>query len=175
MKLFDMIPEHRALLDLIEEVPGGELNPEAEAALEAFFAEIGEAEAPKLDSYAYVIRTLESQAAVAQAEADQYLSKKKTAENAVKRLKDRVKLYLEVTGRTKATTTTGRTFAIQANGGVAPLDLSDRVKSQPETLPSQFQRLKVEADTAAIRKALEDGEVLDFATILPRGNHLRIK
>lgn len=171
MKLFDLLPEHRALLELVDEQTGGELTPDVEANLDAFFAEIGDAEAVKLDSYAGLIRTLESQAAAAQAEVDRFQMVKRAAENAAKRLKERVKVYLELQGRTKAVTAAGRTFAIQKNGGKQML----QIDLPPEELPKQFQKVVVQADEEALRVRLEVGEPLEFARLLPRGTHLRLK
>lgn len=171
MKLFDLLPEHKALFDLIDEQPGGELSPDVEQSLDRFFAEIGEAESVKLESYAGLIRTLEGAAAVAQAEIDRFAMAKRTAENAVKRLKDRVKAYLELTSRTQVKTAMGRTFAIQNNGGKLPLDITI-----PATdLPARFQRVTVSANEDAIREVLESGEPLEFATLKPRGSHLRLR
>lgn len=169
MKLYDLIPEHKALLDLIDEQPGGELSPESEAALDAFFREISGDEAVKLDSYVHVIRTMEMKATAAQSEIDQYTAKKRAAEAAVKRLKDRVKTYMEITGRTKVSTATGRTFAIQKNGGNPPMDIDSDVPAewlyQPPPVP----------DRDAILTALKEGQDLPFARLLPTGTHLRIR
>lgn len=169
MKLYDLIPEHKALLELIDEQPGGELSPETEAALDAFFSEIAGDEAAKLDSYVHVIRTMELKAAAAQSEIDQYTARKRSAEAAVKRLKDRVKTYMEITGRTKVTTATGRTFAIQKNGGNPPMDIDSDVPAeflfQPPPVP----------DRELILAALKDGKELPFARLLPAGTHLRIR
>lgn len=173
MKLFDLIPEVHALNSLIEENDGEILNEEAEKALEAFFAEIAHDEAAKLDSYVNVVRLYESKAAAAQAEIDQYQARKRAAENAARRLKDRVKLYLEITNRTKVGTVTGRTLAIQKNGGLSPLDVDASVR--PEDLPEQFQKVVVSVDSDKVRAALEAGEVLEFARLKSRGTHLRIR
>lgn len=42
-------------------------------------------------------------------------------------------------------------------------------------LPEQFQRVSIEADTKAIREALEAGQQLPFAHLGDRGSSLRIK
>lgn len=169
MTLFAIGDELRAVLDLVDE--SAELPP----IVEQWFAEIGDAEAEKLDAYAGLIRSLEGEAAVAKAEAEQFQAKAAARENAVKRLKDRVKLYLESTGRTKAVSKAGRTFAIQANGGKLPLVIDPAVK--PEDLPREYQRITVGYDTEAIRDALEDGLEFPktFARLKPRGNHLRVR
>ena len=77
-----------------------------------------------------------------------------------------------------ALTQTGRKEAggllkakIQKNGGMLPLILSEA----PERLPEAFRRVSYEADNEAIRKALDEGQELDFASYGERGESLRIK
>lgn len=136
--------------------------------LDMFFTGVAEQEAEKFDGYIGVIRTLEAEIAICKAEIDQFTAKKKSRENNVKRLKDRLKEHLERTGRTKATTAAGRTLRVQTNG-VAPLVIDDGA-----VIPVPFARVVVTPDTDAIREALDRGEVLPFARLEPRGTHLRI-
>ena len=42
-------------------------------------------------------------------------------------------------------------------------------------VPDNFKRIIYEDDKELIRKHLEDGEVLNFAKLLPRGEHISIK
>lgn len=171
--LFSIGADLLALNDLCDELPGGEMSPEAEAAFDAWAAKLAEDEATKLDGYCGLIRSLEGEAAVARSEAEQYLARAAARENRVKWLKARMKLHLESTGRTKAVTATGRTVAIQANGGKVPVWIDPAVV--PADLPAPFQRVRVEVDTEAIRANLESGHELSFARLEPRGTHLRVR
>jgi len=49
------------------------------------------------------------------------------------------------------------------------------VDLDPKTLPERFQKITVEANSPAIREALESGEKLEFAELGERGTSLRIK
>jgi hypothetical protein len=73
---------------------------------------------------------------------------------------------------------TGRTDAggllmarIAKNGGVLPLIMS----ASPEELPQEFQKVTIEPNNEAIRKALDEGKELEFAQYGERGESLRIK
>lgn len=55
----------------------------------------------------------------------------------------------------------------------APLILDDSIPVAQ--LPEQFQKVSIDADTAAIRAALEAGESLEWARLGERGSSMRIK
>lgn len=167
MTLFAIGDELRAVLDLVDE--SAELPP----VVEQWFAEIGDAEAEKLDAYYWLIRQLEGEAAVATSEAEQQRAKATARENAVKRLKDRVKLYLESTGRTKAVSAKNRTFAIQTNGGKLPVEYT--TLADPEWVPPEFVVVKKSIDGDKVRAHLESGKELEWASLGLRGSHLRVK
>lgn len=171
--LFQIGDDLLALNALCEELPGGELSPEAEAAFDAWAKSIADDEANKLESYCGLVKTLEGEIAVAKAEAEQFAMKARTRENRVKWLKQRMLDYLTGTGRTKAVTTAGRTVAVQANGGNAPLWIDPTIA--PEAAPVIYQKIRVEFATDSIRADLEDGIGPNWARLDPRGNHLRIK
>lgn len=61
-------------------------------------------------------------------------------------------------------------FKLQGNGGPLPLIVDENA-----TVPERFTRLTIETDNDLIRKALNDGEKLDFAHFGERGKHLVIK
>ena len=78
---------------------------------------------------------------------------------------------MEVTGKTKFQTAL-YSFSIAQNGGVQPVKVDADVKDIPqEYLIPQPPK----PDTNAIRKALEEGEVLPFAHLEERGTSLRIR
>lgn len=60
---------------------------------------------------------------------------------------------------------------VVANGGKRTVV----VKVEPKDLPMRFQVVKLEADTWAIREALEAGEAITGCELAARGTHVRIK
>lgn len=170
--LYELREDFLNLDVLISEQPA-ELDAELALELDRVFAALAEDEANKLESYYRLIRRLEMEASAAKAEAEQYAMAARYRENTVARLKDRLKQHLDATGRTKAATASGKTFAIQTNGGKEPLKIADGV--DVETLPPCFVRVVKSVDTDAVRAALKDGGEFDWATLEPRGSHLRIR
>lgn len=177
--LLDIRDERAAHLAALEEIlfeVGGDITEEeAAAAIDAWLAE---ADAPlkvKLDAYASVIQERELKAAARKVEAERVASLARTDANTVKRLKDRLKWFLETEGLQKFETDHHK-FSLAGNGGVAPLVLH----VEPEKLPAWAQKTIVVADMDAIRGEIEErertgAEPLDFAAIGPRGTHLRIR
>ena len=170
--LYELSAEYAALETLIAEQPA-ELDAEFALELDRLFAALADDEANKLESYYRLIRRLEMEASAAKAEADQYAMAAKFRENTVARLKDRLKQHLEFTKRTKAETASGKTFAIQTNGGKEPLKVAEGVDL--DALPTEYVRIVKSVDNDRVREAIKAGETFDWATLEPRGNHLRIK
>ena len=174
MTLFQIGDELRAILELVDET-GGELPP----TLEQWFAEISQDEASKVESYYGLCKSLETEATVATAESEQFQAKAKARTNAVKGLKDRMKLYLENQGRKEAVGTSGRKACVQANGGkvaltqAIALNPNDMSAAEVTRCDERFLKPKVTLDTEAVRSALEAGEVIEMAKLEPRGTHLR--
>jgi hypothetical protein len=62
------------------------------------------------------------------------------------------------------------TFKLQNAGGKLPLIIDDNA-----TVPERFTKITIENDNELIRKALDDGEQLDFARYGNRSKVLKIK
>jgi hypothetical protein len=60
---------------------------------------------------------------------------------------------------------------VVSNGGKRPVV----VRVEPADLPMRFQVVSLDADTSAIREALEAGEAVTGCELAPRGTHVRIK
>lgn len=121
----------------------------------------------KVDSYAAVMSHMEAHEDMLKKEIDRLSAKMTAIENNKKRMKD--SLYAAMVAMDKRKITTDlHTFAIQKNGGKQPLIISGEV-------PDKFQKVIYEPDKNLIRKALEDGEKLDFAFLEERGEHLVIR
>lgn len=170
--LFEIGADYKALEELLLE-GGAELDAEAALAFDRLFADFATDEAAKSESYYRLIRRFEMEAAAAKAEAEQYAMMARVRENAAGRLKDRMKAHLEFTGRKEAATASGKKFAIQANGGKQPVKFADGI--DVESLPAEFVKVVKSIDADAVRAAIVAGEPVEFATLEPRGTHLRIR
>lgn len=166
--LFEITDDLRRILDLADDA-GGELD---QAAAD-YLAGVEREDGVKLDGYVNLIRTLETEAAVAVAEAEQFRAKAAAREAKAAALKERLMTHLLATGRTRASTATGRAISVQANGGKVPLRWAFAV--DVADVPIELTVVRREIDKDAVRVALERGELLPFASLGERGTHLRIK
>ena len=171
--LFDVAADLLALNDLLDELGGDVSDPTVEKSLDAWFADVAQAEAAKLAGYVGLIHLLDMEAAAAKEHAEAFAAKARTRLARVRWLKERLRDYLTVTGRTKATTADGYTVAVQKNGGKPPLNVDESLDL--DRIDSRFVRTQKVLDTAAVFSALESGESLPFARLLPVGTHLRIR
>ena len=174
--IFDISEDLKALDDLLSDIGGEVTDEETEKAIDAWLAELGEERDRKLNNYAYLIRSIErSNEAVAE-EIARLRDRKQAGENKVARLKERLKVYLEVNGIDKIKTDLF-TFAVQQSGGKPKVNLVAYYAENPVELPEGLRRVKFEADLEAIREKLEAGEewVSDFADLSKPGRHLRIR
>ena len=173
MNLYELTEAQRELEDKIlstmdEETGEIPTNEELDAQAEA----LGLAIDAKIDGIARMIRNWTPDIEAWKAEEKRFADKRRAAENRIKHVKLYAKVCLEGAGLDKLKTSLF-TVAIQKNGGAAPLNLC--VDLDPRTLPERFQKITVEANSTAIREALESGEKLEFAELGERGTSLRIK
>lgn len=173
MNLYELTQAQRELEDKIlstmdEETGEIPTNEELDAQAEA----LGLAIDAKIDGIARMIRNWTPDIEAWKAEEKRFADKRRAAENRIKHVKLYAKVCLEGAGLDKLKTSLF-TVAIQKNGGAAPLNMC--VDLDPRTLPERFQKITVEANSTAIREALESGETLDFAELGARGTSLRIK
>lgn len=168
--LLEIADDFRAMADLMDGLDGGELDEAAERALSEWFADLGDKQAHKLDSYCALIRTFELRASVRRSEMERLSLLVKAEENKAKRLKDRLKLYLEATGQRKVDTDR-YSVSVQANGGSLPVEVSVPV----DELPIACTQAKLFADVDMIRETLLAGGDVHGCKLLPRGSHVRIR
>lgn len=172
--LFAISDDLLALADLMTET-GGEI-PEGEvgAALEKYFNDLGEERDQKLDAYGWVIRELEARGEARQAEAARLNVLAASDAGASKRLKDRLKYFMDGQAVTKIETDHFK-FAVQKNGGKAPLDIPDTWHENPACAPERYHKISVSLNKDLIREDLEAGEVVPSCEIAEKGTHLRIR
>lgn len=170
--LLDISDDLQALDDLLFETGGDISDPDVAAAIESWFAEVQADEATKVGNYIGLIREKELRAAAIAEEIERYKKLQSALVNSASGLKDRLKWYMESKDRKKIETPRGNA-TICGNGGKLPMQIAETVR--PEELPPRFQKVTVSVNGDAVRDALEKGEQLEFAEILPRGTHLRIR
>lgn len=123
----------------------------------------------KVDAYCHVIRNREALLRAREEEIARLQRLVRIDLNQIARMKSVVKEAMFLTGKIKLETEFFK-VRVQANGGKAPIRFCENYE-----IPDEFCRIKKEPDSDKIREAIEAGEVLDFAELLPRGNHLQIK
>jgi hypothetical protein len=159
------------IADAFDRLGDGGTEEEILAAVEAYFGDLSNERDRKLDNYARFIAQRQAYAEYRKAEADRLAALAKADLNAAKACKDRLHWLFVEHGWTKIETPNHK-FAIQKNGGKAPLIMSE---VDPLTLVPEFQKVTVDVDREAVRAALESGTELDFARIGEPSTHLRIR
>lgn len=171
--LFDISDDLFALAQLLEE-EGGEVRPETEEAIDAFFAELGDERDKKIDNYCALIRHFEALASVRKEEAKRLASSASTLENNAARLKSRLLVFFKIHGLGKISTPRFN-VGPQKAGGKAPLVLDPLYVECPDKLPDGLKTVTYSPDKEAIRRAVEAGEADGIAYIAERGEFLSIR
>jgi hypothetical protein len=161
--LTDISADLAALENLLLEVDGDVSDPEADAAVDAWFAEIGAARDQKIDDYCSLYEKLKRRGE----------RRKKLAEADVKtaqRLRERLQYFFEAHGISKLETDSYK-LSIATNGGLLPIIW----KAPVEEIPDEFIEFVRKPMNPMIRELLEAGERLPFAELGERGKSIRIK
>lgn len=172
LTLYRIADDLQALDALLAEVGGDVTDEEANAAIDAWLNELGEARDRKLDGYAALIRTIEAREKVKRDEASRLTREANFESNAIDRLKRRLADVYRHMGW-KSVKTDRFTITLAGHGGKQPLVFRDGFTI--DDCPPEYQRVKVEPDTEKIRAALESGASLPFASLGERGSSIRIK
>lgn len=158
--LFDLKEQFRALYELAIS------EDDEQAFLDTLEGLKGELEV-KAGGYTHVIKQLEMEVNGCDKVLDEFQAKKNRRTNAIKRMKEAVIDAMDVAGVDEIAA--GEyTLKIAKNGGVQPMKITGEV-------PDNFKKVIYEDDKDLIRKALNDGEKLEFAHLEPRGRHLNIR
>ena len=144
------------------------LDPDAdeEVLQDTLEAVMGEFEV-KAEGCVYFMKRLEMERDKAKDVANDLLAKAKARDNALARMKDMILKTMD-SAHVKKIDAGAFTIAVSKNGGKQPMVIDGQV-------PDNYKRIVYEDDKELIRKHLEDGEVLSFARLLPRGEHISIK
>lgn len=126
----------------------------------------GELEA-KSAGYVHVIKQLTMEADECDKVIEAFNAKKQIRLNNVKRMKEALINAMDAADVSEIKA--GEySLKIANNGGVQPLKIDGEV-------PDSFTKVIVQPDNDLIRKALKEGQELDFAHLEPRGRHINIK
>lgn len=123
----------------------------------------------KSEGYVAVIKQLEMEADECDKVIEAFQAKKKQRQNSVKRLKEALLSAMDIANLSEIKAGAW-TLKVAKNGGKNPVEIPDESK-----VPENYMRIKYEIDKDLIRKALEEGKELSFATLGERGRHLNIK
>jgi hypothetical protein len=171
--LFEIADEISALHDLLTECGGELADEESEAAIDQWLAETSLALEKKINGYVWLVREFEGRADVREQAAKALMASAGADANQAKRLKARLKSFLEVCGLSKLQTEHFK-LSIQANGGALPLIVPESWKNDPANAPEKFHRRKIELNNEAIKNAIRNDEDTHGAYLGDRGTSLRI-
>ncbi len=159
MRLYEI---SKALNAFIEAYEQGEIPAEAyKDTLQGIEMEFED----KAEQIAKIIRNFEADNMGLQSEIDRLQAMATSNSSQIKYLKNYLFEQMKAIGKDNFATALFK-FSICKNGGELPMEIIGEV-------PDQYKKL-VE-DNAKIRTALKGGEVLKFAFLGERGEHLRIK
>lgn len=159
MTLYEISNDLKALIDAYE---AGEIPEDAYTdtlnAIELAFED-------KADNIAKAITNINSDISALQTEIKRLQELQKIRENHVKNLKSYLYEQMKVIGKTKFSTPLFN-FTICKNGGLQPIEITGDV-------PAEYCDLV--PNNTLIRTAITEGKKIEFAKLLERGEHLRIK
>ena len=159
MTLYEISNDLKAFIDAYE---AGEIPEDAYTdtlnAIELAFED-------KADNIAKAITNINSDISALQTEIKRLQELQKIRENHVKNLKSYLFEQMKAIGKTKFSTPLFN-FNICQNGGALPMEITGDV-------PSEYCDLV--PNNTLIRDAIKEGKDIEFAKLLERGEHLRIK
>ena len=162
MKLYELVGQYAELMQHLEDP---DYDPETlQDTLEGIEGELED----KADGYAKVMKNMMTDVNALREEAKRMTERATSIENNIKRMKTILYQSMKATGKTKFK---GEKFSfwIQKN------PVSTIVEINEKELPTQYQRVKVEADLGKIREAIEAGKDLSGIAHLEQTEGVRFK
>jgi len=164
MRLYEIPEALRVVIAEIED-HGGEITPELEARLDGLTYEFER----KAEYLALLAKEASALAEAVKVEEERLVALRKKYQNRSERIKEYVLSSMQRAGISKIEGDLASP-AVQKNS-VPRVD----VTIDPLLLPEGFRRVRVEADSTALRKAADAGEELPDGVTLSYGYHLRIR
>ena len=174
MNLLDLTKREIDLLDLMESEYFLELPIDRQERMLDEFSDVHEAFSDKVDSYRHVIRFKQAMADARKAEASRFAALAAQDEGVIARLKARLMQALTLKGERSVETVEGKVW-IQANGGKQPLAYPAEWRDNPASAPEKYHRRIINLDMELMRQDVEEGTGPEGCSLLPRGEHLRVK
>lgn len=156
-----------AIKCLLQRVEDGEFTSEDVAdTIEALNGTIEQ----NCDDIATVMLSQEDEMQYLQSEIDRLARRKDDISYSYSILRNGLQSYLKGKG-VKKVHTNNYDFSVCKNGGKQPIEITADVYD----IPQEYCIFIPKPNTDVIRKALENGQELEFAHLKERGEHLRIK
>ena len=145
------------------------LNPDDED-LQKELSLIDDSLESKAENYGKLIRNMEADLDGLAKEIERLTLRRNGIKNTNDRMKANLMASMVETGKTKFKTDLF-SFGVAKNGGKLPVVID----VETEKLPTEFQKVTVEADKDAIRRYIEETGDLTYAHFADRGSHLSIR
>lgn len=171
--LFQIGEELTALAELMEELGGEITDDQVGLELEAYFDSLNEDKEAKLERYCWLVKEFEARAESRQQESYRLADLAQQDGRNAKRLKERLKSFLETQNPKKAETRSFKMW-VQKNSAT-PLEYPEAWDAEPASSPERYHETKIILNKKLLRADLEAGELVEGCEIGPAGNHLRIK
>ena len=174
--LFDLVGQFKELYSMLTD------EPDSEVINDTLDAVVGEIEV-KSEGYLALINKFEMELDACKKHRDAWNTRVRVWENAIKRLKDRLATGMLMMDK-KEIKAGDNIIKLVNNGGQLPLKWHDenlgdipQDKVDIQSIPKEYRKTVVmeSIDTDKIRKALDNGEKLDFVEYGTRGVHVRVK
>ena len=162
-ELLNLVGEYKEVYDMLTDPDVDEQT--VNDTLEGLMGEIEVHSA----GFAAIINRLDREIDTCKKNKDEWAAAEKVRKNRKARLTDLIKYAMTSLGKTEISAGDA-TFKLQNAGGQLPL-----IVDEDATIPERFTKITIENDNSLIRKALEDGEQLDFARFGERSKVLKIK
>lgn len=162
-ELFNLVGQYKEVYEMITDP---EVDDEVvKDTLEGLMGEI-EIHA---EGFVTMIHRLDMEIDVCKKNKDEWAAAEKVRKNRKAWFTDMIKYAMTTLGVTEIKAG-DETFKMQNAGGQLPV-----VVDEGATIPERFTKITIETDKELIRKALSDGEKLDFARFGERSKVLKIK
>lgn len=170
MKHLTLFQLNDEMIDLIDDIIEAMITGDTDLVDELMetLANLYAARAEKHEAYVHVIKNAEAAAEACYREANGFYARNKALKGLAKRLKDTLMSDLQQHGENS---TTAGTFKIARQKNSQP---SVILNIEADALPTEYQRITIEADKEALKDALNSGEAIDGVALVT-GEHVRIR
>ena len=159
------------ITDIVDDIVDAIITGDTEVSVESLIDELDslyERRSEKHEGYIHVIKNAEAAAKACYKEANAFYARNKALKGLATRLKDTLMADLQQHGENS---TTAGTFKIARQKNSQP---SVILNIETEALPTEFQRITIEADKDALKDALNNGTEIDGVALVT-GEHIRIR